>query len=70
MAPGSPMKRLKRKTTTECLWPYILSLMKEEPVYAYQMRGLIKEKFGFTVGQVTAYLVLYNLFKLVNFFGL
>jgi PadR family transcriptional regulator PadR len=63
MAPGSPMKRLKRKTTTECLWPYILNLMTEEPIYAYEMRGLIKKRFGFTVGQVTAYLVLYKLEK-------
>jgi PadR family transcriptional regulator PadR len=61
MAPSGPMQRLEQKTTVECLWPHILSLMTEEPVYAYEIRGLIKERFGFTVGQVTAYLVLYKL---------
>ncbi len=61
MASGRALTRLKRKTTTECLWPYILSLTKEEPVYAYEMRGMIKKRFGFQVGQVTAYMVLYKL---------
>jgi DNA-binding PadR family transcriptional regulator len=55
------MERLKRKTTTECLWPYLLSMMTSEPAYAYEIRGMLKERFGFKVGQVTAYIVLYKL---------
>ncbi|MFH1055660.1 MAG: PadR family transcriptional regulator [Candidatus Altiarchaeota archaeon] len=55
------IKRLKTKTTTECLWPYILALLKEKPVYAYEIRQMLEEKFGFEVGQVTSYMVLYKL---------
>lgn len=61
MAPDKPLERLKTKTTIECLWPHILSLMKKKPVYAYEIRKLLQEKSGFTVGQVTAYMVLYKL---------
>ena len=56
-----PLNRLKAKTTTECLWLYLLSLMKDEPIYAYEIRDKIKEKFDFTIGNVTAYMVLYKL---------
>jgi len=56
-----PLKRLKEKTTTECLWLYLLSLMKDEPVYAYEIKDRIKDKFGFDIGNVTAYMVLYKL---------
>ena len=56
-----PLKRLNAKTTTECLWLYLLSLMKEEPIYAYEIRAKIREKYGFTIGNVTAYMVLYKL---------
>jgi len=56
-----PLKRLHDKTTIECLWLYLLSLMKEEPIYAYEIRDKIREKFGFSIGEVTAYMVLYKL---------
>jgi PadR family transcriptional regulator, regulatory protein PadR len=56
-----PLERLKTNITTACLWPYILALMKDEPVYAYEIQDKVKERFGFEVGQVTAYMVLYKL---------
>jgi PadR family transcriptional regulator PadR len=56
-----PVQRLVTNTTTNCLWPYILSLMRNEPVYAYQIQDMIKASFGFEVGQVTSYMVLYKL---------
>ena len=56
-----PLNRLKAKTTTECLCLYILSLMKNKPVYAYEIREKIEQKYGFTIGNVTAYMVLYKL---------
>jgi DNA-binding PadR family transcriptional regulator len=56
-----PLDRLKNKTTTECLWLYILSLMKQGPLYAYEVRERIRKQFGFKIGQVTAYMVLYKL---------
>jgi PadR family transcriptional regulator, regulatory protein PadR len=61
MTPGRPMQRLIANTTIGCLWPYILALTKEKPVYAYEMGELIRQRFGFEVGQVTAYMVLYKL---------
>ncbi|MBU0762252.1 MAG: PadR family transcriptional regulator [Candidatus Altiarchaeota archaeon] len=55
------IQRLKSKTSVEILWPYILALTKKEPVYAYEIRELIKGRFGFDVGNVTSYMVLYKL---------
>jgi len=56
-----PLKRLIKKTTVENLWIYILSLLKEEAMYAYEIPKKIKERFGFEIGNVTAYIVLYKL---------
>ncbi len=61
MAYRNPMQRLMTNTTTECLWPYVLALMRDEPAYAYEIRQKVSERFGFEVGQVAAYMVLYNL---------
>ncbi|VVB54805.1 Transcriptional regulator PadR-like family protein [uncultured archaeon] len=58
-----PLKRLKEKTTTENLWLYILALLIKKPVYAYEIRDRISEEFGFDIGNVTAYIVLYRLEK-------
>ncbi|MFC2162906.1 PadR family transcriptional regulator [Candidatus Altiarchaeota archaeon] len=57
----SPLRRLKTKTTIEVLWIYILSLMKDEPVYAYEIKEKIEKLYGFDIGKVTAYMVLYRL---------
>jgi DNA-binding PadR family transcriptional regulator len=54
-------ERLVKKITYENLWLYILSLLKKEPRYGYEIRRKIEEKFGFKPGQVTAYIVLYRL---------
>ena len=61
MATERLIGRLRTKTTVECLWPYILALMKDKAVYAYEIRERISKRFGFDVGQVTAYMVLYRL---------
>jgi PadR family transcriptional regulator PadR len=58
-----PLKRLERKITIENLWIYILSLLKERPMYAYEIRENVSVRFGFDLGQVTAYVVLYKLEK-------
>lgn len=57
------LKRLERKITIENMWIYILKLLKERPMYAYEIRKKIRERFGFNAGQVTAYVVLYKLEK-------
>jgi len=54
-------ERLVRKMTKENLWLYILSLLREKPRYAYELRGEIERKFNFKPGQVTSYLVFYAL---------
>ncbi len=58
-----PLKRLKKKTTTENLWIYILRLLKEKPMYAYEINKNIQERFGFEIGTVSAYVILYKLLK-------
>ncbi len=57
------MRKLIGNNTTECLWPYILSIIKNRPCHAYILRKSIQQKFGFTPGTVTAYRVLYSLKK-------
>jgi len=58
-----PLIRLYRKTTTENLWIYILRLLKDKPMYAYELNKNIKDKFGFEIGTVSAYVILYKLEK-------
>ncbi|MDV3103099.1 PadR family transcriptional regulator [Thermococcus waiotapuensis] len=59
----SPMERLKVKITKEVLWLYVLSLLKERPMYAYELKQRIKESFGFEPATVSSYVVLYKLEK-------
>jgi DNA-binding PadR family transcriptional regulator len=56
-----PMKKLERNNTKECLWPYILRILKDGSTHAYALRGEIERRFGFRPGRVTAYRVLYSL---------
>lgn len=56
-----PLLRLERTTTKDNLWLYILTLAKKKPLYAYELKKQINEEFGFGIGNVTAYLVLYSL---------
>ena len=58
-----PMGKLRRNNTHECLWPYILRILKDRPSHAYVLRKEIERRFGFEPGRVTAYLVLYSLTK-------
>ena len=55
------MKRLKLKTTIELLWPHVLSLLKERPMYAYELRQEIYKRFGWKPPVVTCYSVLNRL---------
>ena len=56
-----PMKRITKSNTTDCLWPYILRILKDRPSHGYVLRKEIEKRFGFTVGRITAYKVLYSL---------
>ena len=58
-----PLKKLVRNNTYDCLWPYVLRILKDKPSHAYVLRKEIEKRFGFRPGNVTAYFVLYSLTK-------
>jgi len=58
-----PFDKLERNNTYDCLWPYILRILREKPMHAYILRNEIEQRFGFRPGNVTAYRVLYSLKK-------
>ena len=53
--------RLVEKLTVENLWLYILRLLKEKPLYGYEIRKRIQERFDFSPAVITVYVVLYKL---------
>ena len=55
------LERLEKNNTIKCIWPYILKIVSEEPIHAYQLRARMEERFGFRCGRVTAYHALYKL---------
>ena len=57
------VERLREKIQKENLWFFILVLLSQQERYGFELRRLIKEKFGFWSGNVTAYRVLYDLEK-------
>lgn len=56
-----PLERLKEKMTKEVMWLYILHLLQERPMYAYEIKKQIKDRFGWDAATVTSYVVLYKL---------
>jgi DNA-binding PadR family transcriptional regulator len=58
-----PVERLKEKVLKENLWIFLFKLLKEEDNYAYALRKEVRNSFGFWVGEVTGYRVLYLLEK-------
>lgn len=59
---NTPIERLKKLNTYDCLWPYILKILSEKPTHAYTLRKQIKKQFNFLPGTVTAYTTLYALY--------
>lgn len=58
-----PLQRLESLNTKDCLWVYILRILRDKPMHAYLIRSEIERKFGFRPGTMTAYKVLYLLGK-------
>ena len=56
-------KRLKKKTSIDNLWIYILRLLQEKEMYGYELKESIKTRFGFEPATVTSYTILYKLEK-------
>jgi len=59
----NPIDRLKNKVQKENLWIFVLILLNKKERYGYEIRDLIRKRFGFLAGNVTAYKVLYLLEK-------
>lgn len=53
--------RLVAKLTKENLWLYILRMLMERPMYAYEISKDMNERFGFSTATVTVYVVLYKI---------
>lgn len=58
-----PLDRLKSKMTKEVMWLYILRLLLERPMYAYEIKKQIKKRFHWEAATVTSYVVFYSLKK-------
>lgn len=56
-----PFNRLLKSNTIDNLWIYILTLAVDGPIYAYYFQRDIKKRFGFCIGKITSYRVLYRL---------
>ena len=49
------------KITRENLWIYILRMLLDRPMYAYEIGKGLSQRFGFSTATVTTYVVLYKL---------
>jgi len=56
-----PIKHLEKSNTTDNLWMYILAILEKQPLYGWEIPGLIEKKFGFRPGKITPYRVFYRL---------
>lgn len=54
-------ERLAEKITKENLWLYVMRLLMDRPMYAYEIRERISEEFGFEPATITVYVVLYGM---------
>jgi DNA-binding PadR family transcriptional regulator len=58
---SSAYLRLITKLTKENLWLYILKMLMDRPMYAYEINKMIQGKFGFSTATITVYVVLYKM---------
>jgi len=57
------IKRLTDKLTKEMLWVYILRLLQERPLYGYEIKNLITQRFAFSPATVSGYAIIYRLVR-------
>jgi PadR family transcriptional regulator PadR len=55
------MNRLAVKLTKANLWMYILRLLEDDPLYGYEIKQKIQDKFGFQPAIVSGYVILYKM---------
>ncbi|UCD72656.1 MAG: PadR family transcriptional regulator [Candidatus Bathyarchaeota archaeon] len=53
--------RLVRKLTKENLWLYILKMLVEESMYAYEIKKALVDRFNISAATVTVYVVLHKM---------
>jgi PadR family transcriptional regulator, regulatory protein PadR len=53
--------RLVSKLTKENIWIYVLKLLKEKPMYAYEIKKALKTTFSVNPAVVTVYVTLYRM---------
>lgn len=58
-----PFERLKKLNTVENLWIWILLLLREREIHAWEIKKEIERRFSFKPGTITPYRVLYRLEK-------
>lgn len=56
-----PFERLKKSNTIENLWIWILLLLREKEIHAWDIKKEIEKRFSFKPGKITPYRVLYRL---------
>ena len=56
-----PIKRLTNLLTSGNLWLYILSILKKNKAYAYELDKQIEKQFSFKPNKIMIYIVLYKL---------
>lgn len=56
-----PIERLEKKVDKENLWLYILHMLQAKEMYGFEIRQIVRQRFGFLAGTVTAYKVLHLL---------
>lgn len=54
-------ERLIRKLTKENLWLYILKMLSEKSMYAYEIKKALRERFNITPATVTVYVILHKM---------
>jgi len=54
-------ERLVEKLTKENLWLYILTMLKNGPMYGYEIARRLKTDFNIPIATITAYVVLYKM---------
>jgi PadR family transcriptional regulator, regulatory protein PadR len=58
---SAEFKRLQTKLSVDILWVYILKLLHTQSLHGYAIRKKVEQEFGFQLGEVTGYVVLYKL---------
>lgn len=57
------LDKLKKSTTTDNVWLYILSVLQKEGIHAYVLHKEIEKKFKWAPELITSYVVLYRIEK-------